>query len=156
MKYKGQKVEGRNVEIIPIPRPGEDIIFIAEAVENFEEFDKLCPEPVPPKKLLKGGQKVVNINDPVYKEQLDKYATNRINYIVLKSLLATKDLEWETVNYEKPETWDNFKKELKDSGFTDIEQGRIIRGVMKANALDDAMIEQARQDFLAGQGEEQK
>jgi len=156
MKYKGKKVEGRNLEIIPITRPGENLIFIAEAVEDFEEFDKLCPEPKPPVKLVKGGQKVSDPNNPEYKKALDEYATNRINYIVLKSLLATKDLEWETVDFSKPETWSNFKKELKEANLTDIEQGRIIRGVMKANALDEAMIEQARQDFLAGLGAEEK
>jgi hypothetical protein len=155
MKYKGKKVKGKNVEIIPIPRPDEDLIFIAEAVPGWEAFEKLCPEPEPPQILRPGGIKENDVNDPTFKKRAVEHAELRTHWLVLMSLQATPDLEWETVDMNDPATWNNYEKELKEAEFTPLELGRIVRGVMRANALDDDMIEAARQGFLRtreGQG----
>lgn len=150
MKYKGKKIEGRNKEIIIIPREGENIVLIAEAVPDWDEFDKIITEPTPPIVLKPGGIKTENVRDPKYIKAMDDYGTQRTHWIILKSLQATTDLEWETVDINKPETWKNYEKELQDSGFSPIEIGRVVRGVMRANSLDDDMIDEAKSDFLAG------
>jgi len=150
MKYKGKKVEGRNTEIIAIPRPDGNIVFIAEAVPNWEQFEKLAPVPSPPEKLLPGGRKEPNYQDKKYLEEISKYGQLRTDWLVLTSLRATKELEWETVDYSKPETWPNYREELKESNFTDIEINLIINGVANANSLNEDMIEAAKKDFLAG------
>jgi len=155
MKYKGKKVEGKNVEIIPIKRPEGDIIFIAEAVSNWDEFEKLLPEPTPPVVIKPGGQRVSDYTDKKFIKSVEEHARARTQWIVLKSLEATKDLEWETVDINKPETWLNYEKELKDSNFSIIEIGRIIRGVMVANSLDEDMIDAAKADFLATREEKE-
>jgi len=153
MKYKGKKLEGRNKEVIPIPRSGGDIIFIAEAVDSFDEFDKLVPEPKPPIIIKPGNVKIENTKDKKYLEALEEHNKLRTHFLVIKSLKDSPDLEWETVDFSKSETWPNYEKELKEAGLNDIEIGRIVMGVMRANSLDETMIEEARNNFLHGQGE---
>jgi hypothetical protein len=153
MKIKGQKIKGSHVEICVIPR-GEDqpdYVFKACAVLNMDEFERLCPAPKPPFKILKGGIKNEDVESPIYKGQMETYENNRFNYLILKSLEATEDLEWETVSMSDPNTWKNFRDELTESGFSNIEVGRIIRTVMQANCLDEDKIEKARNRFFLGQ-----
>lgn len=152
MKYKGKKIEGRNKEIIAIPRPNGNIVFIAEALESWDLFDKICTEPEPPEVLKPGGIKEKDLEDSKYLKAINEHNVLRTHWIVLMSLKSTEDLEWETVNYNDPSTWMNYEKELKDAGFNPLEIGRIVRGVMSANGLNDDMIEAAKKDFLAGQG----
>lgn len=150
MKYKGQSVKGKNKEIIPIPREGGDIVFIAEAVKTWDEFETLVSEPQPPEIIKAGGVRIKDKKDPKFLKALDDFNEKRTNYLILMSLQATEDLEWETVDLSNPETWANYRKELEDSDFSEIEIGRIITGVMRANSLDETMIEEARNHFLHG------
>jgi hypothetical protein len=111
MKIAGKKIEGRNVEIVVIPRPlGEDIAFRCEAVLSMERFDRLCPQPLPPMRIVKGGQKVVNVEDQGYRAQVAQHQARRLSYLILESLKATPDLEWETVKDDEPSTWENWEK----------------------------------------------
>ena len=150
MKIHGQKIQGPNIEIIAFPRPNtKDIIFKAQAVTNYDDFEKLCPRPTPPTKVYPGKKPIEDVADPQYNEELNDYGQKRTNYMILKSLSVTDGLEWETVDWSDPESWGNYKQELQDSGFSDIEMVRLINGVMAANGLDDDKIEQARERFLA-------
>lgn len=151
MKYKGKQVKGVNREIIPIPRDGGDIIFIADAVQSWSEFNKHLEEPKPPTMIKAGGTRVTNTSDPAYLKAVEEYNEQRTNFLIITSLRATDDLEWETVDYENPTTWGNYKKELEEADFSEIEIGRITMGVMRANALDERMIDEARNHFLHGQ-----
>ena len=116
----------------------------------WSDFEKVVKEPDIPTVLKPGGIKIENPKDKKYIKELEEYATLRTHWIVLKSLQATPDIEWETVDITKPSTWCNYEKELKEADFTPIEVGRIVRGVMTANSLDEDMIDTARADFLAG------
>ncbi len=151
MKYKGQTVKGSNQEVIPIPRPDGDIVFIATAVKNWSEFDKLVPEPTPPQVIKPGGSKMEDRKDPKYKKLLQEWAEEKSNYLVVQSLKDSPDVEWETIDLENPETWSNWKTELEEAGFTEIEVSRVMVGVMRANSLDEKMIDEARANFLLGQ-----
>jgi hypothetical protein len=151
MKIAGKKIEGRNTEIIVLPRPlGEDIVLRAEAVLSLDNFHKLCNEPKPPMQIRPGGIQVANVTDPGYKEQLNLYQARRLAYLILESLKATPDLEWETVKEDDPGTWTNWETELLDSGLSAIEIGRIRTGVFTANCLNEALIQEARETFLRG------
>ncbi len=66
----------------------------------------------------------------------------------LKSLEATEDLVWEKARIEDVNTWHLYEEELKDSGFSDNEITRIVNGVMAANCLDEARMDEARARFL--------
>lgn len=151
MKIQGKKIEGPNIEICVIPRgEGENIVFRCQAVMDMDEFDKLCRIPQPPVMRKPGSrQPIADLEDPKYKIALEAHATKRMDYIVLKSLQATEGLEWETVKMGDSDTWVNYRKELTESGFSNIEVMRIINACMAANCLDEGKVEKARNDFLA-------
>jgi hypothetical protein len=150
MKIAGRKIEGPNVETLVIPR-GEDepIVFKAQAVLDYDPIEKLLPLPAPPVKIMRGGKKVKDTEAQSYKEAQQTYAERRLAWIILQSLAATPELEWETVDMDNPETWPNFEDELRAAGFSAVEINRIIQVCMQANCLDESKLEQARKDFLA-------
>lgn len=151
MKYKGQKLSGRNTETIVIPRGhGEDIVLVAEAVMDFDGFLKACPEPKPPAKIVKGGGKEYNLDDPGYKQAVELWIEKQTAWLVIQSLKCNPELEWETIKDGDPKTWLNFKQELKDAGFSHIETQRIINGVNVANCLSERHLEKAREAFQRG------
>lgn len=152
MKYKGKKIEGKNSVVLVLPRGEDKIVFIAQAMDTDDDnFNKLVTLPEPPTIMRKGGIKELNITDPVYIKQMDEYAEIKTAYMMIMSLKESPDLEWETIDYEKPSTWKNWQKELKDSGFTEVERMKVLQVVMQANSLDEALLEQARSDFLQEQ-----
>jgi hypothetical protein len=155
MRMHGKKLERPNREIIAIPRAdSDDIIFIAQAVLNYDQFNALCPQPKPGTKLMKGGEKVLDFESSTYKAELTAYSGRRYSWMVLEALKETPGLQWETVDYSDPSTWNNFEKELRESGFSDIEVNRILKGVSDANCLNEDKVEAARKRFLAGIGQE--
>lgn len=153
MKLAGKKLEGPNVETIVLPRgDGEPIVFYAQAIMDFEPFDQLCPRPKAPTVVKRGGAKSQNTEDPNFKKSLDLYARKRFAWIILNSLRqGTPTLEWEKVDYSDQNTWLNYEGELRESGFSDVEIGRIHRGCLIANALDDDKLDEARNAFLLSQ-----
>jgi hypothetical protein len=149
MKYKGKKLEGRNTDVLVLTKGDERIVFKAQALVNYKDFDKICPLPEPPIRLLPGGVKKPNENDPNYKKAINEYNEKRVEYMILKTLEPTEDLEWETVDITKPETYNNWQKELEEAGFSEIERMRVLQLCIRVNALDDDMLEQAKESFLA-------
>lgn len=156
MRIKGKEITGPNIEIIPIIRQDGPIYFKAKAVVDYEPFYKLCPAPKPPMMIKRGAGKVPDLENKNYKLQMEQYNALHTHWIIVTSLRETEGLEWDTVDYNKSETWENYKVEFKNAGFTELEIGRIIQGVMSANGLDESKLEEARQRFLAGQVEQQE
>jgi len=151
MKIKGKKIEGPNREIIAIPRgDGDDIVFIAEAILDMEPFEKMCPAPLAPKRKIDGVD-VLNLKDSGYEKAVEVYATKRLAWMVLTSLEATSELEWEKVDLSDSSTWLNFREEMHEAGFSDIEINRVVAGVVSVNALSEDKIEAARERFLLSQ-----
>lgn len=148
MKLNGKKILGPNREIIPIPRGnGEDLVFVAEAVLDHSHFDKLCPVPKPKLKKI-GGDDIPDLNDKGYLKNIQRYSEQKTAWLVLTSLRATEGLEWEQVDLNDPSTWLLFRKELHDSGFTDLEINMLVNGALTAQGLNEAKIEAAREHFL--------
>lgn len=148
MRIKGQEISGPNEELIVIPRGQSQIVLKARAVLEYDDFERLCPEPNPPFVLKPGGRKEHNFNDPKYRAAQAQRVKQQTYFMFTKSLMATEGLEWETIDLNRPDTWLNFDNELKSSGFSLIERGMITRGIMVANNLDDTKVEEARQRFL--------
>lgn len=155
MKIKGKKFDGPNIEVVVIPRQNGDIVFKAQAVLDYEECDKLNPRPQPPKRLMRGGGVQENIDDPTYKKNTDTWAIRKFYYMFIKSLEATEGLEWETIKMDDPSTWENYKEEMKDSGFSPGEIGAIEGAVSDACGLNQSKIDEATKRFLAGQAQAQ-
>lgn len=156
MKYKGKKLEGRNTDVLVLMRGQETIVFKAEAIDSYNEFDKLCIMPEPPKRLRPGGIQEPNPSDPVYLEAVNKYSENKVNYTIVKSLLASTDIEWDNVHLDKIETWGNWRKELEESDFSDIELMRILQLCTRVNCLDEDLLDKAKEDFLAEAHQQEK
>jgi len=157
MKYAGKKLDEPISDVVVIPRNGEDIVFKCQCVTDFSQFDAICPAPEPPKVQFRGQANAIpNYDDPEYQKQLDEYSRNRINWMVLQSLKATEELEWETVDYNNPATWENYSKELEEAGFSNVHVGRIIDTVSHVNGLNERMMDEAKQRFLAGQQAQQQ
>lgn len=149
MKLKGKKISGPNIEVVVLPRgQGEDLVFKCQAVLNMDDFDKLCPRPKAPIVIKKGGIKVEDVEDKGYQQELIEYAKKRMAWMVITSLRATDELEWETVDFGNQDTWAGYEKELRDAGLAEMEVARIVAGVMNANALNEERIQEARERFF--------
>lgn len=148
MKIKGKKIEGVNVEIIPIPRGnGPDIILKAKAVMDITPFEKMCPTPKPPLRKIEGVD-VPQLKDSNYLQQVTRHAEQRMMWLIITSLEATEGLEWEKVKADDPSSWIQLKEEFKESGFSNVETQRIIGSVVSVNCLSEVKVEAARERFL--------
>ncbi len=149
MKIRGKKIEGANEVFIVIPRASsEDIVLKARAVLDMTPFEDMCPPPTPPSKMLAGGKEVKNFKDSGFLSQLDNYAVKRLSWIVLTSLEATENLEWDKVDLSDPTTWNNFRDEMQKAGFSSVEIQRVVAECINVNALNEDKIEEARERFL--------
>lgn len=153
MKLGGKTISIPQPELIIIPRGDEDFVFTAKAVIDYTEFDRLCPLPTPPTIVKRNGEKSSDVNDRKYLERVSKHAKRRFAWMVLESLRATPGLEWDTVNYNDPDTWENYETELESSGLTQTEINEIMRGIMAANSMDADKFKQARDRFIRSQAE---
>lgn len=162
MKMHGKTVSGVYIETVVIPRPPtvttkEDgtrqeienyYAFKLGAVLDYGDFDKMCPRPEAPIVIRPGGVQGRNVEDKDYKEMLTKWGLQRFYWGFLKSIAFTDKLEFESVDMTKPETWENYEKELQKSGFSAVEIGRLYKGFHAANGMDEEKMEAARKSFL--------
>lgn len=160
MKYKGRELRGPKTGFIAIPRDGEnginDIIFQLKAAQELDEFDEILAPPQPPMIIKPGGTPFQNRDDSNFQKQLGEWSHQKMNWMILKTLEDTEGLEWESVKMDDPETWENFRTELKDSGFNRAEITTIINGALAINSIDEAKMEEARERFLAQTSQTQK
>jgi len=153
MKVNGKTLNGPSIEVIVIPRQGGDLVFKAQSVLDYEPFYELYPTPQPPQVMRPGGVMSKNVEDPKYKDALTKWSIAQFNWMFLQSLRATEGLEWDTVKYDDPDTWDNYRDEMKESGLSPVEIGRIQMCVTDACGLNQDKIDEATKSFLAGQAQ---
>jgi len=162
MKIGGKELVKAKSSVVALPRIGDngepdDIIFQCAPVTDYEEFEQLCPRPEPPVRTFPGNKPPqILVNDPKFLKEIDSWSSKRTAWMIITSLKATEGIEWETVNYGDPETWENWNEELNNSGLTDIETSRILQGVMESNSLSEDRMEEARERFLAGQRAQQE
>lgn len=152
MKLKGKKIEGPPPEMIVFNRGDEDLVFKAKAVLDYKEFNKLCPEPKPPVNFKAGDDKgVEDEEDPDYKIAISKHGRLRYLWMMIESLSATEDLEWEKLNPKDPSTWELLTEEFENSGLTQFELVHLQMIVQKANVMNEEHLEEAKKRFLAKQ-----
>lgn len=154
MKIEGHTFDRPNTVDCYIPRNGKVIVFTAQAVLDYDEFDRLCPVPKPPVKILPGGGREPNAKDPTFLISAAQHAERKLAYLVLKSLEATPNLKWDKVDLQDPKTWLRYPQELKAAFFSEVEIQRIQNAVFEANSLSEARIQEARENFLRGKAEE--
>ena len=153
MKIGGVQLTGLNEAILVLPRSGGDLVIKARAIPDYEEFDKLCPEPKMPVMVTKNG--VENNGDDInYVAAIAQREQMRIAYIYVKSL-EPSNIEWDTVKTDIPSTWMNFREDFKKAGLSPVEINRIWGTVSDANCLSEDKLVEARARFLAGPGKGQ-
>lgn len=159
MKIGGREIRGPMEEIIIIPRgsglngDNNDIILIARAVLNIEDFEKLCPTPKPPTMIKRGVGLIEDIENETYQRTILDYSKLRTAWMIIESLRSIdgSDIEWDTVKKDDPNTWLNYERDLRNAGFSDFEKGRILAGVMTANGLNEERVKEARERFFHSQ-----
>jgi hypothetical protein len=132
-----------------LPRGETEIVFRAQAVASYDEFDALCPRPKAPGRMTREGF-VVNDKDVTYQDLLNKWAGQRAGYMMVKSL-EPSNIEWDTVKESDPRSWTNWSTDLRNSGLSDMECYRVQKLVLEANCLDEDKLKKAREVFLRGQ-----
>lgn len=147
MLYKGEKLTPYVAELY-LPRNKGAICIRAAAVLSYDEFHKIVPSPKPPEKIIKGGARVPDFESRFYKGELNDYGRHKQNWMFLKSLAASTEITWETIDWTDPTTWGNYEKELEEAGFSEFERQMIFALVMEANGLDQRKLEEARESFL--------
>lgn len=164
MRYKGKTLRGPKTETLVIPRESEwtevegvkvekfnDIVFQAQAVIDFDDFMAICPEPKPPQVLKPGGVTSTNPEDPEFKKQHHAWLEKRRDWMILKSLEPSKDVEWDQVKMDNPDTYSLYEVELAMAGFNKREAAMIVGLALKVNSVDEDKMEEARQRFFSQQ-----
>jgi hypothetical protein len=154
MKVNGITVKPPEAKVIVIPHNNQDLVFKAQYVDNYDEFDEICPRPTPYKIKGASGSETTDLKDPEYLSELHTWASRRTKWMFIKSLEATDRLEWSYVDPKDPETWDKFDKEFQDVGFSEpiIESIKML--CIDACGLSQSRIDEATERFLAGQARE--
>ena len=155
MKLNGAQVDARYIETVVIPRGDAQYVFKARPLTAEDDlfFEKVCPQPAPPTFQVPGGKVEADLTNAAFVLKKQEWSNSRSEYLFLKSLEATEDLEWETVLESDPSTWGNIEAELLSAGFLSPEIIRIFNIVILANGLDQSKIEKATKSFLAIQAQ---
>lgn len=151
MKIGGVQVTAPTEEILVIPRGDQTIVFCAVAVPDMEEFHRLCPEPKPTGKFVK-GEFVPDEDSKDYKAAMANYNMKRLSWMVIQTLKPSK-IEWDTVDEQNPRTWNNWESDLRKAGLTQVEVNRVTQLVLDANSLNEEKLVKAREVFLRGRAQ---
>ena len=147
------KCVGFKPEVVVIPKSGTEYVFKAGIVtqDDWREFETTCPKPTPATTITTKEGTKPNVNDPAYQQAIADWTIAKTNFLIVRSLMATDGLEWDTVNLSDPYTYDNFKNDLFKAGFSDNEIAYLINAVMTMQGLNTQKIEEATKSFLARQ-----
>lgn len=148
MKYKGKTVTPPAPKKIAFPRADGPIVFTCGPVLDYTEFDNICPMPKPPVIQRIGKEPINDTKDKRFIAAVDTYALRKTQWMVLQSLNATEDLEWETVDMLDPETWNNYNDELA-AVFTEREIEDLLSAVFEVNAPTPEARQQAIDSFMS-------
>jgi len=156
MKLNGIVPKVEREVVIPILSDTVSLYFIAKPIASYDPFEALCPMP----KARIGGEPgkerpMVETSD--YKEAMRKHGQLFAEWVNVTTLaeVAGSDgkreaIDWETVDLEQIETYPNWRVELKENnGLSESDIRRIELEVLRCNSMDEALIEKAKEDFLA-------
>lgn len=139
--------------MLVLPRGETQVVFRATGISDYDEFNALCPEPTPPGRLTPEGYEP-DPNNMDYQSVVAAHNAKRNAWMAITSLKPS-NIEWDTVNPAKPSTWKNWREDLKNAGFNQVERSRIMNLVWEANCLDEDKLIAARAVFVAGQEQAQ-
>lgn len=149
MKLRGQTVEPPKPIPVVIPRDEGDLGFMVYPVMEYAEFEQFCPEPKPPLVIRPNDPAgVADPDDPRFRETLNTWAGHKTEYMIIKALTMSGELEFETVKIEDPDTWSGYEDELLQC-FTEREVSVLVDGAITANMPTAARQQQAKERFMS-------
>ena len=146
MKVNGVAITPPSDQVLVLEREEGNLVFVARALPDWEEFKKLCPEPTPPVVQTKNGSEP-DYKDENYKKSVQAHNAKLNAYLIIKSL-EPSNIEWEKVDPADPGTWVHWQDELTSSGLTQFEAGRVVQLVTEANTLNEDKIKEARERYF--------
>ena len=147
MKIKGIEINARYRTVITFKRPSGNISFTLEAVNDYADFDQICPRPSAPWIQKAGEEKSIqSFDDPAYKKQIEEYSEHKISWMILKTM-APSEVEWSTVDLRDPKTYNNWVADMTAAGFTNAEINKLQNQIFTANGLGAAEIEVVEGNF---------
>lgn len=156
MKLNGIVPKLEREIVIPILSDTVSLFFIAKPIASYDPFEALCPMPKPRMGGEPGKERpMTEASD--YKEALKKHGQLFAEWVNVTSLVEVagadgnrEAIDWETVDLEKIDSYPNWRIELKESnGLSESDIRRIELEILRCNSMDDALIEKAKEDFLA-------
>jgi hypothetical protein len=153
LKIGGRVIEGPKEGLLVLPRDDGDIVFKFVAVTNDSDYEKISPVPKPPRVWkVKLAQNVEDVEDPGFKLKLKEWGERKTNWIFLKSIEPSQ-IEWVTVKMDDPATFENWRKDLKEAGFSIGEVNTIFGKFIETNMVTDDMLDEARKRFFGSQAQ---
>lgn len=125
--------------------------FLAVPVWDRDEFNQLCPEPMPPVRGYKpDGSKTYDTEGKTpagvdYKRDIKLHGLRWWGYLILKSL-EPSNIQWDMVSLDDPETWSLVEDELR-ADLAHYEFGKVTDLVEEANAISLEKLEENRRTF---------
>lgn len=155
LKIGGRTVSGANTGLIVIPRNDGDIPFKFVAILDDSEYERINVEPKPPRTyVVKEARHVEKTDDPGFVAKHEAWRKTKWDWMFLKSV-APSEIEWQTIKMEDPSTWNQWKVELQEAGFSVGEVNQIEACFFETNMVTEAKLKEARDRFLAQQVSEQ-
>jgi len=154
MKINGLSVATPEPQFFVIPHGGQDLAFRIQGVYSFDEFEKLVPEPKPPRIVRPGGQESVDYSDADYLKAQQARSKNRMVWIYLKGL-EPSNLEFEKVKINDPATYQFFDDEFKNVGIALSYLQQLEQAIINLCGFNPEMVQEATQRFLAGMAQPQ-
>jgi hypothetical protein len=154
MKFNGNSISGTSEEVLVVPWNNTNLVFRARAILDTTEYEKLYPVPTPPTVRKPGGIVESDRTDKSYLEAIDKWAERKSHWYYVNSLVLPDGMEWETVDSNDPDTWENWIKEL-NTFLPEATVARVAGLVMIVNGLDQKRIDEQTKLFLAGRLDQQ-
>lgn len=148
MKIGGVVCDGPPICDLPLPFGDGVVLFKAQGIPNYDEFNLLAPTPEPPVKVTPEGS-VKDYDNPNYKHDMEIRELRRSAYLIVKSL-EPSNIEWDSVMIDEPKTWMNYEKDLLKAGFNIHQINRILDLVAEANGLSEEKMQWARDVFQHG------
>lgn len=153
MRIGGRAVTGPKKKTVVIPREDGDFVFHFVAVLDDDAFNAMYPVPEPQKTYnVKLGQTIANTETADYKAKLKARAEARMSWLFLESVKAS-NIEWDLVKLDDPSTFHQWPDDLKAAGFSIQEVNAIYSGYTETNWITEEMLKEARDRFLASQGQ---
>jgi hypothetical protein len=153
MKMNGQEINARNELTHIIPREnGPNFVFTVRSVLSYDEYNDQFPRPKPTMRRHKGEEVDRAVEDDSFTELMEEWSAQKMDWIVIQALAPTEWLEWSTIDMNDSKTFGNWNAEMLDASFTDVEIKLLFSSVMIVNGTNQATLDKAMDDFLAGPG----